>query len=86
MTRYVGACLIGIGLVCLLCRSVADNALRGITLALFIGDMVGFIVALIGQLSGIMNALGWMCVAIWLLLAFGLGYYRFLKLSPSEAA
>jgi hypothetical protein len=30
-----------------------------------------------------MNALGWITVAIWLFLALGLGYYRFL--APSTA-
>jgi len=80
MARLVGACLIGIGLICWLGKSVADDAQRAITLALFIGDTVGFIVALVGQLSGLMNALGWMVVAIWLLLALGNGYCRFLKL------
>lgn len=80
MARFVGACLIGIGLICWLGRSVADDGQRAITLALFIGDTVGSIVALVGQLSGLMNALGWMIVAIWLLLALGNGYCRFLKL------
>ena len=83
MARFVGACLIGIGLICWFDRSADHDALQGITLALFIGDTVGFIVALLGQLSGLMNALGWVIVAIWLLLALGLGYFRFLKSSAS---
>jgi hypothetical protein len=83
MTRFVGACLIGIGLICWLDRSADRDALQGITLALFVGDTVGFIVALIGQLSGALNALGWANVVIWLLLALGLGYFRFLKSSAS---
>ena len=83
MAQLVGASLIGIGLICWLDRSTDHDALQGITLALFIGDTVGFIVALLGQLSGLMNALGWVNVAIWLLLALGLGYFRFLKSSAS---
>jgi hypothetical protein len=83
MARFVGACLIGIGLICWLDRSADHDALQGITLALFIGDTIGFIIALLGQLSGLMNALGWVIVAIWLLLALGLGYFRFLKSSAS---
>ena len=83
MARFVGACLIGIGLICWFDRSADHDALQGITLALFVGDTVGFIVALLGQLSGLMNALGWAIVAIWLLLALGLGYFRFLKSSVS---
>ncbi len=83
MARFFGACLIGIGLICWFDRSADRDALQGITLALFVGDTVGFIVALLGQLSGLMNALGWAIVAIWLLLALGLGYFRFLKSSAS---
>jgi len=83
MARFFGACLIGIGLICWLDRNAGPQVLQGITLALCIGDTVGFIVALLGQLSGLTNALGWVNVVIWLLLALGLGYFRFLKPSAS---
>jgi len=83
MARFLGACFIGIGLICWLDRNADPQALQGITLALCIGDTIGFIVALLGQLSGLMNALGWVIVVIWLLLAMGLGYFRFLKKSAS---
>jgi len=80
MGRFFGACLIGIGLTCWLGSSVTDDGQRAITLALFIGDTIGFIVALVAQLSGMMNALGWVVVLIWLLLALGNGYCRFMRL------
>jgi hypothetical protein len=83
MTRFVAACLIGIGLICWITRNADFNTLKGITLSLFIGDTIGFIVALSGQLGGLMNTLGWIIVAIWFLLALGLGYFRFLKSSTS---
>ena len=79
MTRFFGACLVGIGLICWLTRNADSSALKVITLSLCICDTIGFIVALCGQFSGQMNALGWIIVAIWLLLALGLGYFRFLK-------
>lgn len=77
--QFAGAALIGIGLICWFARQADKSALRSITQSLFIGDTVGFIVALIGQLGGVMNALGWITVAIWLFLALGLGYFRFLS-------
>ena len=83
MTRFFGACLLGIGLICWVTRNADFNTLKGITLSLFIGDTIGFIVALTGQLGGLMNTLGWFIVAIWFLLALGLGYFRFLKPSTS---
>jgi hypothetical protein len=79
MTQFFGACLIGIGLICWLIRIADAKALKTITLSLCIADTIGFIVALSGQLSGLMNSLGWIVVALWFLLALGLGYFRFLK-------
>jgi hypothetical protein len=46
---------------------------------MFIGDAIGFVVALIAQLGGVENELGWSTVAIYLLLAVGFGYFRFAK-------
>jgi hypothetical protein len=84
MARCVGASFIGIGLLCWFIRTTADpKTLQGIILALFITDALSFIVTLSVQLSGLMNALGWSAVAIWLLLALGLGYFRFVKPSAS---
>jgi hypothetical protein len=83
MARFLGALLIGIGLICWLERNAESQALQGITLALCVADTIGFIFALLGQLSGLTNALGWVNVAVWLLLALGLGYFRFLKPSAS---
>ena len=79
MSRFFAALLIGIGLILWLLRNAEWNVLKVITLSLCVADTIGFIVALVGQLSGNMNALGWIIVAIWLLLALGLGYFRFLK-------
>jgi len=83
MTRFFGAAFLGIGLILWLCKDADWNTLKGITLALFIADIIGFVVALTGQLSGNLNALGWINVALWLFFALGLGYYRFLK--PNKA-
>jgi hypothetical protein len=83
MARFFAALLIGIGLMLWLSRNADWNALKGITLSLCIADTIGFIVALVGQLAGDMNALGWIIVVIWLLLALGLAYFRFLNPSAS---
>jgi hypothetical protein len=81
MTRHLGAILIGIGLVCLLTRRATElKALQGITLGLFIGDTGGFIASLLGQFGPAASPLAWVNVVIWLLLALGFGYFRFLKL------
>ncbi len=79
MTRYFGIAMIGLGLICLVEKNKAYHAIEGILLSLFITDAIGFIVALQAQLTGLLNALGWFVVLIWLLLALGLGYFRFVK-------
>jgi len=48
----------------------------------FINDLVNLIVSLEAKLSGITNFMGWGIVAIYLLMAFGFGYFLFLK--PKE--
>ena len=79
MARFFAALLIGVGLILWLLRNADWNVLKVITLSLCIADTIGFIIALVAQLAGVMNALGWIIVAIWFLLALGLGYFRFLK-------
>ena len=81
MSRYLGAALIGIGLICFLFRGITDtSALQAVTLALFIGDAIGTLVAISGQFGATAEPLGWLNVVIWGLLALGLGYFRFFGL------
>jgi hypothetical protein len=76
--QLFGAALIGFAVLTWSARSAADSvARRAIVLALFVGDGIGFIVALVGQLAGVVNALGWSTVIIYLLLAVGFGYIQF---------
>jgi hypothetical protein len=60
-------------------KAVASDARIAIVRALFIGDGIGFIVALMGQLNHVVNPLGWSTVVIYLLLALGFGYFNFTK-------
>ncbi len=79
MVQMAGASLVGIGLICWFNRNADSQVLSGITLSLFIADGIGFVVILMGMLSGQMNALGWTTAAIYLLFTLGLGYFHFLK-------
>ena len=81
MTQLFGAAFILLGILLWFARtaSASDVALRAIVLAVAVGDTIGFIVALLAQLSGVVNALGWITVALYLLLALGFGYFRFAK-------
>jgi len=83
MTQFVGAAFLLLSVVLWLARNApySEVTLRALVLAIVIGDTIGFIVALLAQLSGVLNALGWLNVALWLLLALGFGYIRFIKKS-----
>jgi len=84
VAQLFGAALIGYAILTWLVRTSGDSqARRAIVLALFISDAVAFVLALIAQLKGLVNSLGWSTVAIYLLLAIGFAYFHFTK--PSEA-
>ncbi len=83
VAQLFGAALIGYAILTWLVRASGDSdARRAIVLALFISDGVAFVLALMAQLRGLVNSLGWSTVAIYLLLALGFGYFQFTK--PAE--
>jgi len=80
VAQLFGAALIGFAVITWLARNAtASDARKAIVLALFISDGLGFILSVIGQLQGVTNALGWLNVIIYLVLALGFGYFQFLK-------
>ena len=85
ITQLFGAAFILLGILLWFARNApsSDVALRAIILAIVVGDAIGFIVGLLAQLSGMMNALGWVTVALYLLLSFGFGYFQFVKPATS---
>jgi len=80
-TQLLGAMLILISILLWSARNAprSDVALRAIVLAVTIGDLIGFIISLLAQLNRVGNALGWIFVVLWLLLACGFGYFQFVK-------
>lgn len=82
--QLFGSALLTFGVISWLARNLAEsNARSAITLGFFFGDLVGFILALINQIGGVVNALNWSTVVIYLLLALGFGYFQFLNPSDS---
>jgi len=80
VAQLFGAALISLAVLNWLARNVTDpEARQAVVLGNLVGDVVGFVVILIGQLSGIANAVGWSNVAIYLLLALGFAYVQFMK-------
>ena len=75
MAQYFGQAFFLIGLLLWLARNISDwGAQKPFAIALFIGDMVGFVISLMAVLNGMMNAMGWISVALYLLIGLGFGY------------
>jgi NAD/NADP transhydrogenase beta subunit len=85
MTQFFGAAFLLLSIVLWFARNApySEVTLRALLLAVVIGDAIGFIVALLAQLSGLPNALGWLNVVLYLLLTLGFGYFRFVKKAAS---
>lgn len=80
--QLFGAALIGFGVLNWFARTVTDSkGLQAVVLANLVGDVLGFVIAFLGQLAGVggVNQLGWSTVVIYLLLALGFAYFQFVK-------
>ena len=80
VAQLFGGALIALAVVNWFARNVTEpEARQAVVLGNLAGDIVGFVVILLGQLAGIANALGWSSVAIYLLLALGFAYVQFMQ-------
>jgi hypothetical protein len=80
VAQLFGSLLIGLATLNWFARNVTDpEARQAVVFGNLAGDVVGFVVILLGQLAGIANALGWSNVAIYLLLALGFAYVQFVQ-------
>jgi hypothetical protein len=83
MARLYGASLLGNLMLTWFGRNVAaSDARRAIHLLVY--DAIGFVVAFLAILSGMMNMLGWSVVLIYLVIALGFGHFLFKKPSASN--
>jgi hypothetical protein len=74
--RLFGGALLTLGIILWLARDFRDDAaIRTVLVAALIGDAVNLVVATMGTMSGVVNALGWSTVLIYLFGAAGSGYF-----------
>jgi hypothetical protein len=79
--REYGAALFGNLFLCWFAKNAAaSDARRAIILALFVYDLIGFIVTTITVIAGVLNPLGWLIVFVYLF--FTLGFVYFLVKPP----
>ena len=78
LARLFGSALLGFGLMNWMARELDYSALRPILFGNLAGDAVGLIVCVMGILGGVMNSMGWLSVALYLVLVLGFGYLYFM--------
>jgi len=80
VAQLFGGALIALAVINWFARNVTDpEARQAVIFGNLAGDVVGFVVILLGQLAGIANAVGWSSVVIYLLLALGFAYVQFMQ-------
>ena len=73
--QFFGSALIMIGVIAWFAREFHDwDAIRGVLIALVIGDVVGGGVNLLGTLQGLLNGMAWTSTLVYLLLLIGAVY------------
>ena len=83
VAQLLGAALTLPGLLGLFGGGMTDaSARRSVVLSLFVFEVVGLAVSLLGMLSKVMNVAGWAIVGLFLLFALGYGYFLFMQ--PSD--
>ena len=82
VTQLLGAALIAHGLLSWFAGGMAEaNARRSVATSLFVFEVIGFALSLLGMLSKIMSVTGWVLVGLFLLFALGYAYFLFVKQS-----
>ena len=80
--RLFGGVLLTLGTILWLSRDFRDEAaVRAVLAGTVIGSSVNLVVAIMGNLSGTTNALGWSTVLIYLFAAVGSGYFLMARTS-----
>jgi hypothetical protein len=78
LARFAGAAFIAFTPLTWLGRQFSDTQVRRmLVVSIFPTFAIGFVVALLAQLAGLMNSLGWLYVALPLLFTLGYGYFLF---------
>jgi hypothetical protein len=75
MARLFGAALVALGLILWFARDGSAESVRGVLIAIIVGNTAGLIVVVMGTVAGTLNAMGWVAALIYLFGAAGSGYF-----------
>jgi len=78
--QFLGAALVSLAILTWQVRNLSASETRqAIVSALLVGETIGLILSLIGQLNGLFNVMGWSVVVVYLVFALQLAYFQFSK-------
>lgn len=76
--REYSAALLGNVFLCWFAKNaVESDARKAIIIALFVYDLIGFIVTTITVIAGVLNPLSWLIVFVYLFFTIGFGFFLF---------
>jgi hypothetical protein len=78
LTRFLGGALVGLGVINWLAKDQDYATLHPILIGNLVADTIGLILSVMGTLAGTMNAMGWVSVVIYLVLAPAFAYLQFM--------
>lgn len=79
-SQLFGAALLGFAVISWMARSVSDvRGRRAVVTGFFVELALGAVLAIIGQFRDSAVAMGWINVAIYVILALGFAYFLFLQ-------
>ena len=74
--REYASSLFGNLFICWFAKDAAESdARRAIILGLFVYDLIAFIMTVFTVIAGVLNALGWLIVFVYLFFTIGFGYF-----------
>lgn len=82
VAQLLGAALVVPALLTWFARDLTDSgARRAVVVPLFLFDVIGFVLTLLGVLAKTMKPAGWSVVIIFLFFALGYGFFQFMRSS-----
>ena len=80
LAEFFGTALLALGLLLWFAKDVTDEGvLRGMGIALLIGDIAGLVVAILGTVGGTLRTNGWLAMVVYALFGLGFAYLVFLR-------
>lgn len=80
LARFFGGSMLGFATLLWSARNAAESdARRAIVQGLFVSFLIALIVSLFAQVNGVLNALGWLGVAIFLFFTLAFGSFQFIR-------